>query len=298
MRFVGLAAALLLVGSGVEGQVLDIRRPERRSTFLTSAGRRLPGEFTPEQVESLGLRREDTVRIADKLCNRRRALALVERGLLEVFSQGQAQATAQLVRLCVGEPHRLAVPLYLFVGASAPVAGGNQGSVGALNSILDPLGGNLNIRFADQYRLRLRGSPPEADSDITWVDWSWQVGGRYFRTDNQVPAGEPRPIFAADGQLGVYLQTGAWAADDPTHRGVFWSQLRLQGWYTARGTFAEVVGPVRSTVLIIGSADLGIDIPGVVNLRFSASQVLNPQGVSALERGLVKIGLDYQAGRR
>lgn len=220
------------------------------------------------------------------LCDSGRAAEVFERALLEVFTQGQLQAGAQLVRLCIGEPEKFTFPLYLVVGAATPAVGNATPAQNTTAALLNPLGGNLNLQVNNTHRLYVAG-------EYTELSIAYLLGAKYLRGQSSTNPADGLGLLVGDAELGLRFQTGAFDLDHPGKAGVFWFQLKSAAHVGSTARLTTLFGTPASSVINL-SAELGIEIADRINLKGSWYETLNNRDVGGLRDAVFKSGLDYK----
>jgi hypothetical protein len=222
------------------------------------------------------------------LCAANNTFKAFERGFLDLLSDGQAHASAQLVRLCIGEPGRFTVPLYFVAGTSGGAAGSPSAQEATAADLLNPIGGNVSVSFTGGGDLARWG-------DYTTVGFAYHAGGRYLHARDTTDSGVP--LYVGSAHVGIRAQTGAWDLASPATAGIAWLQVTLAATAASQEGLRRVFGPAAGSTTASLSVDLGVDIAGRVNAKVAWSRVLNDHGIAALRDPAVRIGLDFRGGR-
>lgn len=194
-------------------------------------------------------------------------------GFIDIMSSGQVNASARFVRLFIGEPGKLALPLSFYSGVSANNfqnqnnAGFTQQSNDQLvNQYINPLSGLVNISSDGILFFRRR-------SNITRAGFLFHFGERVLTgyktgsiTDPQT--GNPVNFLNSFGSIGLYFQTGAWERSNAGNLGVLWMAFRYISCYTKASQLMVFLPGIHTNGLYHGySFALGIDINNLVNLK-------------------------------
>lgn len=217
-------------------------------------------------------------------------LKLVERGFAEAFSSGVVQVSGQLVRLCIGEPDGFRLPFYFVAGAAQEVATDPASDETALASIENPTGGVINLFFQQQHPL------PWPKGQYTSLSIDWQLGGRYFASEDKDSSSAGVPLLVGDGRLGMLFVTGAYDLDDTNSENVgrFWALARLVGSFSTSQKFTQVFGaPVGAAILSL-AIESGIQIENRVSMKLSYYQPLTQAKGTVLTKPLFKFGFEVK----
>jgi len=219
------------------------------------------------------------------VCGSQNTVAALERGMLDMTSQGQAQASAQLVRICIGEPGKFALPIYVLAGATGGAAGAEKAADATASTLLNPLGGNLAMLYSDGYELVQIAPHTFAQATIS-------VGARYFQATDSTGAGVPLVVGTFSG--GLRLQTAAWSPDDAAKGvGTAWLQLAVAFDVASQGRLATIFGPNATSWASSVSFDLGVKVAGRLDAKLSLYHALNDHGIAALRPAVLKAGFDF-----
>ncbi len=204
-------------------------------------------------------------------------------GFIDIFNNGQVNASARFIRLMIGEPGKFALPLSVYSGVSSnnfrseESPGTTKNNDQLLINLINPLSGFINISTDGIYWLkkifRTTNAPP---LPLTRSGLLWHAGERLltgYKTQHadETSSTNNKPVnflnsFAA---LGVYFQTGAWERNDAGDLGLFWLALRYIACWSSRKQILEILPSSKTSGFYHGwSIASGVEINNVVNLKF------------------------------
>jgi hypothetical protein len=260
--------------SAAQGQIVEVRRPEE--VDLSRAG---------------GVKRATTLDEADGFCSLHRSIKVAERTLLNFYNSGLSQATAQLLRICVGEKKIFTVPLYFLAGADVPSLGDAKPEERALTSLVVPTGGAFNFQLTNANPLWTAG-------DYTSVAVAYQAGVRLNRLPTAADPAVSESVVSGDFDIGLRFQTGAWDLDDKStaDAGVLWVQAKVGVHLVSDRHLGLVFSPGAEDPSSL-SVESGLEIEDRVSIKASWYKVLNNKGIAALRRDVVKIGFEFKPAK-
>jgi hypothetical protein len=215
----------------------------------------------------------DTSATKNKIAGDRSKPEILTSGFIDIVSNGQLTASARLIRIFVGDPENICIPLSLYSGVSS---NNFQSSFGAsaysagndhlLIQFINPLSGLMNISSDGLIFFKSTSKP-------TKLGWLYQTGERvltgFVISDFQNPRnGKPVTFLNTFFSTGIYFQTGAWERNNAKNVGICWSALRYHGCYTNPNQIKEFLPNVKSNGFYSGySIGFGIDITNLVNIK-------------------------------
>lgn len=219
--------------------------------------------------------------------------AAFERAIAELTKSGVVQASSELFRLCIGDPapNAFRLPVYFFVGATDPA--GAQGDEKALASLLNPLGGNVNLAIVHDLTL-WHVAPDAANRVFTKLSLAYQVSGKYVTgTDAKTPSTKIGTA-AGFGDIGLRYQTFASNLSLPTDStGVFWAQAKFAVSGGSKPNLQRIFGDSATSTLPTISGDLGVDVV-MFTLKASFQKVIKDHHVEAWKGWNFRFGLDIK----
>lgn len=215
---------------------------------------------------------------------------LFGRGLLDLHFSGQVEASAQTLKIRIGEPDGFSVPLYLITGATSSTFGASEFNEETLVSLISPTGGFLNAMLNGTLTI------VQSATGISRVQVAGLGSGRLHAAR---PAdGGDMSIFGAgyvDG--GVLLQTGAWDANGSYEQGgVAWLQAKYNAVLISTNRLQEYFGEDSEQphgVRIEG----GLLIRNRVNVKAGVFIPTAGKQLPTLDKAAVRFALDYNVSR-
>jgi hypothetical protein len=216
-------------------------------------------------------------------------LEVLGRSFVDLFSNGNMQGTAQILKINIGEPKGFYIPFYLLVGASGDGIGSQKKNENTVSNLLNPVGGLLNGTFNGRNNLYA------SKSGITSLKLSYQISGKLINAQDSI-TGSSKLFGTGYGNFGLFFQTGAWEDyGEKNNMGVFWLQAKtIASLAFDNATIKEIFGNNISSNYFLGYAiDLGLEINNRVNLKAGLYQYLNNQEIELVKKPVFKLSLDY-----
>ncbi len=195
---------------------------------------------------------------------------ILSSGFIDVITNGQVNASARLIRIFLGEPGKLAIPLSIYSGVSSGNFSGQQNlglrsNEQLINGFINPLSGLVNFSFEGKIVFGHK-------MQLTSAGFLYQSGFRVMTGYKVGPPGDPltgRPINFFNSYIsgGIYFQTGAWEKNDSGNMGIFWMAARYIGCYSTPKSLREVIPGISSGFYHGWSFGGGIDINNLVNVK-------------------------------
>jgi hypothetical protein len=206
---------------------------------------------------------------------------------LDFFFEGPAQASVQILKLCLGEPTGFHLPLYLFVGPTGDAFGGVDPNETVAAGLVNPLGGTINASI-NQTHLLWGQQGKHTSIRMAYQGTFKLLSGKSLLDQNE---GVLMPTGYAD--IGIRFQTAAWEPSD-TKYGVAWIQGKFVGHLASETNLRDLLGFQAKNKFAGYSLDFGIQIDGKLNLKgglYAADEPLVP----LLEKPYWKFSFDYKA---
>jgi len=194
-------------------------------------------------------------------------------GFLDVINNGQVNASARLIRVFIGEPGKLVIPLSIYSGVSSnnfqnqQFPGGSRSNEQLLNNFINPLGGLANVSmegcvYLDRKRYRVTGAALLYHAGLRILT-GYRTG--FINVPN---SGQPINFLNSYGSGGFYFQTGAWERNNSKNVGICW----IAGRYIICKSGKEQLQNLFPTTATNGfyhgwSAGWGIEINNLVNMK-------------------------------
>jgi hypothetical protein len=195
-------------------------------------------------------------------------------GFIDVMNNGQVNASARFVKLQIGEPGKIAIPLSFYGGVSSNNFQNNN-SGGQLtksndhlvNQYINPLSGLINVSIEGIAFKR------KDKFKLTKLGYVYQIGERVLtgiRTgDLRDPkTGKPTNFLNTFVTSGLYFQTGAWESANSKNIGIFWLVLRYHYTKTNPKQIREFLPEIQTNGIYHGySTGFGIQINNLVDIK-------------------------------
>ncbi len=192
-------------------------------------------------------------------------------GFIDIVNNGQVNASARFIRLLIGEPGKLAIPLSIYSGVSSNNFQNQQGP--AINRSNEPLVINFINPLSGLANLSIDGIIFLNKKNITRTGILYHFGERILTGQKSGPVtdpatGKPVNFLNSLGASGLYFQTGAWERNNAKNVGVFWFALRYIGCYTNPNQLKEFLPNIETNGLYHGwSIGWGVEINQLVNIK-------------------------------
>lgn len=194
-------------------------------------------------------------------------------GFIDIINNGQINASARFIRLYIGEPGKLAIPLSLYSGVSAnnfqntaPSFGLPKSNEHLFNQYINPLSGLVNISCDNVVFFKKTTKP-------TKTGFLYHLGERVMTGYRAGPltdqrTGQPINFLNTFANSGLYLQTGAWERSNNKNVGICWFAVRFHICYTNPSQIKEFLSTVETNGIYAGySFAFGIEISSLVNIK-------------------------------
>ncbi len=205
---------------------------------------------------------------------------LFNSGFIDVLNNGQVNAAARLIRLYIGEPGGLVLPLSFYSGVSAnnfndyPVYPAVVTNELLIANFINPLSGLLNVSFDGICWLQ------RMTDRLTRCGMVYQLGERVltgYRVGELTDPLTGQAINFLNGFMaaGLYFQTSAGEHKNSGKRGICWLAARLIGCYTQPSQLRRFLPAIQTSGFYNGySLGWGIEIGGLADMRFVYYQYL------------------------
>jgi hypothetical protein len=196
-------------------------------------------------------------------------------GFIDVMNNGQVNASARIIKLFIGEPGKLSIPLTFYGGVSNNNFQNNNTSGGQftksndhlVNQYLNPFSGLVNVSIEGvAFRKKDR-------EKITKFGYIYQIGERVLngiRIGNisDPRTGKPTSFLNTFTTNGLYFQTGAWEKTNTKNVGTFWLVARYHWCKTNPKQIKEFLPDINTNGIYNGySTGFGIQINNVVDIK-------------------------------
>jgi hypothetical protein len=192
-------------------------------------------------------------------------------GFIDIVNNGQVNASARFIRLFIGEPGKISIPISLYTGVSSNnfqnTFNYSQRSNDALvTNFINPLSGLANISSDGVLLLRKK-------IKLTNFGFLYHFGERIltgYRSGLVTDPSTGRPInfLNSFATVGLYLQTGAWDRNNSKNVGVSWFAVRYIGMISNKKQLEEMLPNIHTNGIYRGySIAWGIEINNLVNIK-------------------------------
>jgi len=194
-------------------------------------------------------------------------------GFIDIVNNGQVNASARFIRLLIGEPGKLAIPLSIYSGVSSnnfqnqQVPGGQRSNEVLVNSFINPLSGLANMSIDGIWFVKRKSLK------ITRAGFLYHGGIRVltgFKSGSlsNPSTGKPINFLNSFGTSGLYFQTGAWERNNAKNVGVFWLAGRYIICKTGEKQLNEILPNIQTNGFYHGwSLAWGVEINNLVNIK-------------------------------
>jgi hypothetical protein len=245
-------AAALLCGTALSAQVVEVQTKPRGA--VVAAGNRDPVD-------------------------------LLARGFFDVVTSGQVQASAQVIKLRIGEPDGFSMPVYLLTGATRTTFGNAEEAEAAVLDLVAPNGGFVNVMT------NIYANLINSNTDVTSLKFTGSIGGRLISAREQ-SEGDVSIFGAGYAHAGLYFQTGARIVGPNPQDGIFWIQAAYSGSLLSNNQLQTYFGADAEAPRGL-RGELGIFIKERVNLKLGAFIPDAGKSLPALDKTLVRFAFDY-----
>lgn len=197
---------------------------------------------------------------------------ILSSGFIDILNNGQVNASARFIRLFIGEPGKLAIPLSIYSGVSSnnfqnqQYPGGQRSNEYLVNSFINPLSGLVNIAFdgVSFFNRKDRVTRP----GLLYHGGIRILTGYKSGLITDPATGKPINFLNLVYAAGLYFQTGAWERNNSKNVGVFWLTGRYLICKSGARQLKEVMPDIETNGLYHGwSVGWGIEINNLVNLK-------------------------------
>lgn len=193
-------------------------------------------------------------------------------GFIDILNSGQVNASARFVRIYIGEPGKLAIPLSIYSGVSANNFQNNSAALPKTNeslvtNFINPLSGLANVSIEGAL-FRKRDAAKLTKFGLLYHTGERVLSGRTTGPVTDPNTGRPVNFFNSFASAGLYFQTGAWDKSNTRNVGVFWLAYRYIGCYSNPKDLREMMPVLHTNGLYYGySVACGIEITNSLNTK-------------------------------
>jgi hypothetical protein len=193
-------------------------------------------------------------------------------GFIDIVNNGQINASARFIRLYIGEPNKIRIPLSLYSGVSAnnfqnqSTALGNKTNDHLVNQFINPLSGLLNM--STDAVIFFKKTTKVSKSALLYHFGERVLTGYTVGNSNSPQTGKPHNFLNSFATLGLYAQTGAWERSNQKNIGVCWVTFRYHYMYSNPKQIKTFLPSIQTNGIYRGySVGFGIEINSVINLK-------------------------------
>lgn len=193
-------------------------------------------------------------------------------GFIDIVNNGQINASARFIRLFIGEPGKIVLPLSFYSGVSSnnfqqQIPGLPQSNENLVTQYINPLSGLANLSVDGViYFTRKK-------EKLTKTGLLYHVGERVLSGVRTGPitdpmTGKPLNFLNGFGALGLYIQTGAWERSNNKNMGLTWLAWRYITCYTNPEQLKILMPDIQTNGVYKGwSVGWGVEITRLVNIK-------------------------------
>jgi hypothetical protein len=196
---------------------------------------------------------------------------ILSSGFIDIINNGQVNASARLIRLLIGEPGKLVIPLSVYSGVSSNNFQNSSASQRSndilVANLINPIAGLTNFSIDGIVFLK------NDTANITRPGLLYHIGERILTgiktgASTDPATGRPVNFLNAFSSVGLYFQTGAWDRNNAKNMGITWMALRYIACYTDSRQLEEIISTIQTNGFYHGySIAWGVDITNFVNVR-------------------------------
>jgi hypothetical protein len=208
-------------------------------------------------------------------------------GFINYVSGGNIQASANLLRMNIGNPNKFYIPFYIYAGITGNGLADVAKKTTTINTLLNPVSGTLNLSLNGLQLIGLRTG---------YTNWkiAYQLGAR-MSAANDALANKDFTFYNTFANLGLFVQTQAWKNTAPEKVGIFFLQAKAIGMYTQKANLQKVFGNTKldNHYLVGFAVDAGIEIDKMLAMKFGVYKYTDRHIDSVLNPPVVSFGINY-----
>jgi len=193
-------------------------------------------------------------------------------GFFDIVNNGQVNASARFIRLDIGEPGKLAIPLSIYSGVSSNNFQGqqnvftNRSNEQLVTNFINPLSGLVNLSIDGV--IFFRRTQKYTKGGILYHFGERILTGQKVGPLTDPSTGMPVNFLNSFAATGFYFQTGAWERNNSKNVGIFWLALRYIGCYTNPVQLKEFLSAIETNGQYYGySVGWGVEINSLINIK-------------------------------
>lgn len=194
---------------------------------------------------------------------------LFNSGFMDVMSNGQMNASARFLRVCIGEADKVFLPVSIYGGVSnvsfpsQSTSGSNPNAI-LLGQFINPLSGTFNVCIDEIAFVKRKPF-------ITRVGLIYQLGERLlngYQLDNVFFSTTPVHFLNTFGATGLFFQTGAWERNVKNEMGICWLAARTIFCYSNPTALQEFLPEIKTNGWYYGySIGVGLEINKLISVK-------------------------------
>lgn len=209
-------------------------------------------------------------------------------GFVNYLSSGNMQASANLLKIYIGEPDAFYVPFFIYTG----VSGDNLSAEKSLNELtvsdlINSAGGTVNASFNGLQNLYSK------EGKLTKLRFNYNLGAKVVNGKDSINL-DNKSVVNGFVNLGLFFQTGAWEPTDTDNIGMFWADAKMIAGFSSQEDMQLLFGQEMQGNLIGYSFGAGIAINKVIDVNLRISQYTNVSNIEAFKDPIIQFSLDYK----
>lgn len=208
-------------------------------------------------------------------------------GFINYVSGGNIQASANLLRLNIGNQNKFYIPFYIYAGITGNGLADVDKKTTTINTLLNPVSGTLNLSLNGLQLIGMRTG---------YTNWklAYQLGAR-MSAANDALSSKDFTFYNTFANLGLFVQTQAWKNNAPDKIGMFFLQAKGIGMYTQKANLQRIFGDTKldNHYLVGFAVDAGIEIDKMLAMKFGVYKYTNRHINSVLNNPVVSFGMNY-----
>lgn len=223
---------------------------------------------------------------------------ILNSGFIDIVNNGQVNASARFIRLYIGEPGKLAIPLSVYSGVSSNsfqsynTNAGSRSNDALVIQMINPLSGLVN--FSSDGILYFRRQKVSLTRLGLLYHYGTRVltGYRQGLTTNPL-TGKPISFLSHFLSGGIYFQTGAWERTNSRNLGICWIAARYLFTKNHQKPLSDIMPGIKTNGIYHGwIAAWGIEINNLVNIKMIYYQYIRKPEID-YQQPIYQISFNY-----
>lgn len=228
----------------------------------------------------------DSTQQAKKVIQPPQRPEILNGGFIDFVQNGQMNASARLVRLYIGEPGRLQIPVTIFSGVSANNLSLNQHNEDLAVNLINPGTGIFNLSFDGSNRLVGRKEKRSG------IQLQYQASIRYLSVFHSILY-KNITFFNFIGGAGLTLVTGAWERSKENNIGMFWVNARMLFSHSPQASVRQFLLDSASNNMHAFSIGMGIEISQILNVKIFYFNFLSNTHIMVFDKPFMQLSFNY-----